>query len=352
MLSNLIKYSAIATKTRAMSAKLLTQQDYEQIADKKSVQEVIEFLKEKPAYARWLEELDTSMYHRGNVEKILSQSLYDDYTRLFKFSGKEQKTFLKVYWKRYEVDLINYCLRIVFNHYHRPFDLDYKKEIFNRYSKISIDRLVTSRDVNELVDNLAGTEYYDLLKKVRDSGNAKLVDYDLAMDLYYFSTMWKKDRRALTGTDLEIFTRDYGTRIDLLNIQWVYRAKKYYHMEPARIYAMIIPIHYKYRAKDLKALVEADSEEAFNRVLEDNYYFKRYARQIDGGTLESAYQDIMQYLFLHDMQVHPYSFACVNTYLFLKEREIDKLTTALECVRYGLPRSETLEYIAGGKRND
>lgn len=40
----------------------------------------------------------------------------------------KQKTFLKLYWKRYEIDLINYCLRIVFNHYDKPFDLEYKKE--------------------------------------------------------------------------------------------------------------------------------------------------------------------------------------------------------------------------------
>ncbi len=347
MLRSLMKYSALAAKVMAMRAKLLTEQDYEHISEMKSVQEVVDFLKGKPSYASWLEQMGSSMYYREDVEKMLTQSLYADFTRLFRFSGQEQKTFLKTYWKRYEVELINYCLRIVFNHYHRPFDLDYKKEFFDRYSKISIDRLITSRDVNELVDNLAGTEYYDLLKRVRDSGHAQLVDYNLALDLYYFSTMWKKDRKALTGTDLEIFTRDYGTRIDLLNIQWVYRAKKYYHMEPVQIFAMIIPIHYKFKAADMRALVNAKDDAAFEQVLEGNYYFKRYARLIEGKKLEQIYQDIMQYLFLMDLQKHPYSFACMNTYLFLKEREVDKLTTALECVSYELSSSETLDYIGG-----
>ena len=58
------------------------------------------------------------------------------------------------------MDLINYCLRIVFNHYDRPFDLDYKKEFFDRYSQLSIDKLITSTTVEELVDNLKDTEYY------------------------------------------------------------------------------------------------------------------------------------------------------------------------------------------------
>ena len=75
----------------------------------------------------------------------------------------EQKKFLKLYWKRYEIDLINYCLRIVFNHYDMPFDIEYKKVFFDKYSQISIDKLITSRNVEELIDNLKGTEYYSPL---------------------------------------------------------------------------------------------------------------------------------------------------------------------------------------------
>ena len=43
----------------------------------------------------------------------------------------------------------------------------------------------------------------------------------------------------------------------------------------------------------------------------------------------------------------PYSLSAVNTYLFLKEEEIHKLTTTLECIRYGLTAKETLEYAGG-----
>lgn len=128
--------------------------NYDTIAGLGTVTEAIEYLKDKTAYAPYVNRMDISLYHRGNVEKILYQSLFDDYSRLFRFAGMKQKTFLKLYWKRYEIDLINYCLRIVFNHYDKPFDLEYKKEFFDRYSQISIDRLITSKNIDELVDNL------------------------------------------------------------------------------------------------------------------------------------------------------------------------------------------------------
>mgnify|MGYP000509014372 FL=1 len=87
--------------------------------------------------------------------------------------------------KSYEIDLIDYCLRIVINHYKRPFDLHYKKEFFDRYSQLSIDRLITSRTTDELVDNLKGTEYYDPLKKLQDAQKVTLYDYDLALELTF-----------------------------------------------------------------------------------------------------------------------------------------------------------------------
>ena len=109
--------------------------------------------------------------------------------------------------KSYEIDLIDYCLRIVINHYKRPFDLHYKKEFFDRYSQLSIDRLITSRTTDELVDNLKGTEYYDPLKKLQDAQKVTLYDYDLALELYFFTTLWKARKKMLKKEDLELYER-------------------------------------------------------------------------------------------------------------------------------------------------
>ena len=166
-MGNVMAYSGLTTKIRAMQAKLLTQADYETISGFTDVVQVVEFLKTKPAYAVYMDQLELAHLHRGDIEKMLYQSLYNDYTRIFRFAGIDQKKFLKIYWKKYEVSVINYCLRIVFNHYDKPYDLDYKKEFFEKYSKLSIDKLITSTNIDELVDNLRGSEYYEALKPIR-----------------------------------------------------------------------------------------------------------------------------------------------------------------------------------------
>ena len=138
-MGNLLEYSGIVTKVRAMKAKLLTPKQFEEIAGLGSVLEIVDYLKKNTAYADVLDMLEDDQLHRGNIEKVLTQSLYHDYTKIYRFCGQKQRRFMKLLMKNYEIDLINYCLRIVINRYKQPFDINYKPALFDRYSQISIE---------------------------------------------------------------------------------------------------------------------------------------------------------------------------------------------------------------------
>lgn len=53
-MGNVMAYSGITTKVRAMSAKLLAAEDYDTIAGLGTVTEAIEYLKDKTAYAPYV----------------------------------------------------------------------------------------------------------------------------------------------------------------------------------------------------------------------------------------------------------------------------------------------------------
>lgn len=347
-MGNLLAYSGIVTKLRAMEAKLLSKEQFEEIMTMGSVPEVVTYLIQHSAYALVLEQLDPVLIHRGNIEKILVLSLYDDYSKIYRFCGLEQRKFLRLYLKRYEIELINYCLRIVINHYREPFDLHYKKAFFDRYSQISTEKLIHARTTDELIENLKGTEYYETLKKLRDGKAATLFDYDLALNLYYFTAIWKERKKILKKKELEIFTRDCGAQINMLNIEWIYRAKKYFRLTTADIYALLIPIQYQLSAEVIKNMVEAPSLEEFWKVLEKTSYAKHYAPG-KSLTVEKMYADCLYHLYMTDRRRNPYSIASINTYLFLKEEELKKLTTVMECVRYGIAPDKIPEYVGGQK---
>ena len=345
-MGNLLAYSGIVTKLKAMEARLLTTENFEEIASLQSVPDAVNYLRDNSSYAYVLNLLDESRLHRGDIEKILTRQLYHEYSKIYRFCGLKQREFLSLYVKRYEIDLINYCLRIVINRYAEPFDLNYKKEFFDRYTQISIEKLITSRTTNELIENLKDTEYYEPLHRLLDNPAVTLYDYDLTLSQYNLSTLWKKRKKILRKKELAFYTKICGSKIDLLNLQWIYRAKKYYNMEPANIYALLVPVRYKVSAEGIKEMIEAPGIEEYEALLRKT----SYARHYDFGqklTIEQMYSECLDRLYRGERRQNPYSIASITTYLFLKEEELRKLTTALECIRYGLSSGETLAYIGG-----
>lgn len=70
-MGNLLKYSGIVTKIRAMEAKLLTPEQFADIANLRSVPDIADYLRKNTAYAEVLDTLTEDQIHRGNIEKVL-----------------------------------------------------------------------------------------------------------------------------------------------------------------------------------------------------------------------------------------------------------------------------------------
>lgn len=343
---SLLQYSGIVTKTRAMSSNLLTTEDFVKISHATHVLDVVNFLKQHPAYEDAFSGHNEQLTHRGDIEKVLIQSLYNDYSKLYRFGNSHIRDFLLYYLRRYEIDLINYCFRIVFNEYPEPFDLTHKREFFDKFSHISIDKLITATTIDELVEQLKGTEYYEPLIKLQMHTNATLFDYNLALDLYYYSSLWKNRKKYLKRTELKVVTDEIGCKIDLLNLQWIHQAKTYYALSTAEIYALLIPINYHLTKDQFKQIVESQTIEEFDRLVLETHYGKRYARH-NIVSLEHMYRTCLMECYKKDCNKYPHSIAPLTLYLYQKEEEIRKITTALECIRYEIDSSEMLNYIGG-----
>ena len=70
-MGNLLEYSGIITKLRAMEARLLTDEQFEEISALTSVTELVSYLNTNSSYQDVLQDMDETMLHRGNIEKVL-----------------------------------------------------------------------------------------------------------------------------------------------------------------------------------------------------------------------------------------------------------------------------------------
>ena len=83
-----VEYSAIAAKLKAMYSKFLTRDDYEQLLERKSVNDICSYLKSTPGYGEVLEQVNERDIHRGQME-ILLERTDDEHMLAFIVKTKE-----------------------------------------------------------------------------------------------------------------------------------------------------------------------------------------------------------------------------------------------------------------------
>ena len=343
-MGSLLSYSGLSTKIRAMQSKLMGEQQYKEIAQLGSVIQIVAYLKKQPGFSDLWADLDENSLHRGDVEKLLVHTIHQNFTKLYRFANPEQRRFMALYFKRYEISVLKDCLRKVFDEGKAQLDLSLFQDFFDRHSKMDLEKLTSSSTVEELVNNLQGSEYYHPLKKLGTDYQPRIFDYGMALDQYYFANIWSVKEKLFKRRDLEEITKAYGNKFEMLNLQWIFRSKKYYHMDPADIYALLIPVHYRLSKNDIASLVEAPDEAEFRKILDTTYYKKRFP-ELSPENLEELYTLSLKTILETEARKYPHSVIMIYSYLYHKEHEVDRLTTAVECVRYGLSAAEILDYI-------
>lgn len=340
-MSGMFSYTGIATKVRGMSSRLLTKEDYIRLASCHDVTEAVVYLRQHTAYAKVLEEIAEGQLHRGEIERVLLHSLQADFQKIYKFASLKQRKVLELYFCKYEIQMLKRVLRGIFNPGARGVGMD---PAFRSYSKIDLEQLRAARNIPEFLEALKKTPYYDILARVSQKEDAALFDYEMILDLFYFSHLWKEKNKLLKGKDLELITQIYGNQIDMLNMMWIYRAKQYYQIPTTAIYALVIPISYKLKKVQIQNMAEAESEKDMKKAAQETYYGQRY-QDLQERDLEQLYRQLLARIYQVEKRRNPYSISAVTSYLYNKEQEIDQLTTILECVRYGLTTTEALKYI-------
>lgn len=342
-MNNLLSYSGITTKVKAMEANFISKNDYQRIANLESTADFIALLKNHPGYSGIFIGMDEHDIHRGQAEKILDNGLYLDFAKIYRFATLDQRKYLDLIFFRYEVHVLKACIQLIYNE-EDFYDLFSFNSFFTNHSKINVKALAASHSMEEYINNLKGTEYHSLFVLLQNTNHVTSFDYEMQLDIYYFKKAWKLKDKQLKGDSLKAMTHSLGSEIDLLNIMWLYRSKKYYDIHSSDSYAYVIPVNYKLTKAQLAKLMETSSLNEYIAILKTTYYEKFSTTLVD-GSIEIAYKKIISKINQDNKSDYPSSMAPINNYLFQKQVEVNRLTTALECIRYKLEPQDTLRYV-------
>ena len=159
-MGKLLSYSGISTKIRAMQSKLITEDQIQEMLQFTSTSHAVAWLKRTPEYSKTWASLDENSLHRGQIEKLLKASIFDDFSKIYQFASSEQRKFLDLYSRRYEIRVLKELMTNLFDHRDTdPVDLSPYREFFRRHSNLDLDALTTCKTMDEFINALKGNEF-------------------------------------------------------------------------------------------------------------------------------------------------------------------------------------------------
>lgn len=340
----MIKYTKNATivRVQAMYGKRLKQNDYRELAGKKSVSEVADYLKRNTHYSSALSTINPLTIHRGHLESILRRYSFERYISLCDFQQLRKEKFYNYLLVLSEIrEILSVILHI------NAGNSDEYISSLPSYlvSKTSFDliQLARVRSIKDLMEVIRHTPYHSVLEKVflQSEGKADylLCEYELRM--YYFKWLIDVVNKDLKGKARDSLVSQIKMQIDFIDIINAYRMKKYYDLSADEIDKRSFSFYGRLNSKKYRQLLETPSEEEFFNALSKTYYGKRM--NFENENFEN--EIILQRSLLARKSLRFSEDAAVSIYsvMYLFDIELSNIIKIIEGIRY----NRSSEYILG-----
>jgi V/A-type H+-transporting ATPase subunit C len=335
----------VNVKCRAMYARLLDRGEYDELLAMKNVSQIAAYLKKQTPYAYVLRRIDENDAHRGQLEQVFKRSLFYDYERLIKFMTGGNSDVLKEMFSKYEIDDLKLVIGSICSereHYLTPEDLAYVRT----YSEFPTSSLLDAKTMEELVENLSHTRYYEPLLPFAAREDPDFFKIDNALNLFNYRSKMNVFRSSLRGAARKAVESLYGMQADIENILFIYRIKKLYRFAAKEILANLIPCKCKISKKEFLDLAECEDMDGLtDRIGATKYGFLfPKDRESEWETIHAEY-----FYQLHRKNLHRQGdkAGVALSYLYLKEMDIRNIIMIIEGVRYSVPAEKITSYLIG-----
>lgn len=340
-------YTAVAAKIKAITSKCLSENDFEELLQKTSVNEIYSYLFNNTAYAEVLSDLSQEQIHRTEIEKALRLEMMKEFGRIYSFMDINQKKMLEFWFSRHEIEFLKRGLRHIYNHEADDW-LEESTQLgifFAEHTKMDCELIKSAKNIDDFIEACKNTPYAAVLERAKNFA-ADYFNIASMMDSFYFERIWKAKDKYLSGTDRKLFENIFGMEIDMENILCVYRSKKYFNIPSDRIVGCLIPVKHKLRSEILKNMVQASDPGEVISLTGKTPYKTLFDRVEDGFFPEENMNALYYKSAKSVLSGNPESMAAIYAYFELKEVEISLITTIIESIRYGLDKQIIKRHIS------
>ncbi len=343
-MDNVTRFAAVNAKIKAMEGQFLKDEDYASLLKLESVTEVARYLKEKSAYSEVLASVAAENVHRGMLENLIKQNMVKSIDRIIHYFTGDYKDFIKTLYAKYEIEELKAIARAVYNGQDAA---DFRSSAFiGKYSKLDINKVFEAKQVSDIIFALEGSEFYKFLIPLVDGNfTENLFRFEMVLDMSYYSIL-QREWSKLSKRDMGVLQHAQGIIADLLNIQWIYRGKKFYKLSPEELLNYTINISYRLDFNLLKSLCYAKSLEEFFRLVKTTRYSFMFK---EDETTDIYMERRMERHVFFELKalVRSEDLSIISAFAFIifLEYEVKDIIAMVEAIRYKIPAEQAHKYI-------
>ena len=331
-----LMYPSINAKLKSMYAQKLKSEEFAELIKQQNSEMALLYLKNTKNEFKSLSEAAD----RIEIETLLDKNLIKDIQKIEKLLSNSSKKSLKVFLSKYEIRLIKSVFRKI---YSRSI-LDEDLEIVGIWTNVIFKELDGINNVTNFEDFLIlikKTPYYKVFEKYRNQNirDINIFEVENKLDIMYFGSIIK--HASLNRNT--VLKDNIGTEIDLENILWIYRMKKYYHFSEEQIRNTIIGIFYKLSKADVNKLIKTENYDDFKSIIRKTVY-----KKIVEGNEENIEQMISKYIYDKNKKIFRENLFNINfiyAYIDMINDENNDITNIIEGIRYNLGKTEILKKL-------
>ena len=332
-------------KSRALYGKRLKKQDYDNLLNCKSINELVSYLKTRTSYSATFETANSEM-SAFQVEELLGIDTLRAIKKISRYEMSSGEDFYKYFIMKNDVQqILKYLHYLIIG---RPGEyLKILPPFINELTQVDLIKLAAASDFDGMLKALRGTGFDEALKpfkpvyqdpesyiKMENSLNKILwqAEYDLV----------KKYRGAQKKEIEEIIT--YQT--DMENIIRIYRLKRLGSTDKAVIRDYLNLYFTRFTEKDIERMLQKDTAREMLQQATESYYKKDFA-QTEFVTLEDFTQRVIYGKLHREIRYSTNPVAVMICYFFLKQNEVGNVIHIAEGIRSGIS-SDAIEAVLIG----
>lgn len=327
-----VKYPNINAKLKGMYAKRITKSDLEDLLKQSNLKNAVLLLRSK---CEIFKEVDENI-DRLEIESLLEENQIEDILKILKLLKEKDKELFQIFLLQYEIK----CVKSIFR---KLFSNDKTDDIIVQNVKRwtvtlfeDIKGIETVQNFEQFFSAIKRMKYNKALIKYKEKDNINVFEVENEMDKLYFETLYD---RVKTKANLK---KIVGSEIDLLNVLWIFRVKKYYNFEKEKLKQILINRNYKLNSNIIEKLIKTNSYEELKEIMQQTIYKDIFKEEMDiENNIDKYLYWVNKKIFKNDTTSIAYIFAYVN----LIDYENNDIINIIEGIRYNMKKQEILKTL-------